>query len=58
MLIKPKIIPEKSYNLVGCVFYGDPFHEAGNGLMKTKLANYGIDSWGFQEKIGNFLKKT
>ena len=42
-MIKPKIVPEKSYNLVGCVFYGDPFHEA--------------KEWSYENEIGKLWNR-
>jgi AraC family transcriptional regulator len=41
--IKPSIIEERVFRLLGCVFYGDPFHSA--------------KEWSYDNEIGNLWKR-
>lgn len=37
MSIKPEITDEKALKLLGCVFYGDPFHEAREWTYENEI---------------------
>ena len=42
-LIEPTILEEKTFKLLGCVFYGDPFHSA--------------EEWSYENEIGKLWQR-
>ena len=36
-MIKPTILEEKTFKLLGCVFYGDPFHSAKEWTYENEI---------------------
>ncbi|MCP4761810.1 MAG: GyrI-like domain-containing protein, partial [archaeon] len=57
MNIEPQIISEKGFTLLGCVFYGDPFHSAKAFSVENEIGLL----WGrfmkYMKKYSFFLEK-
>lgn len=57
MNIEPKIIDKKSLRLLGCVFYGDPFHSAKEWTMEKEIGKTGQRFMFLSKKYSVLLEK-
>ncbi len=56
-MLEPQIIKDKQIKLLGCVFFGNPFHEAKEWSYKNEIGNLWIRFMKLSKKYANFLEK-
>lgn len=54
---EPKIIDEKIFRLLGCVFYGDPFHSAKEWTIENEIGKTWLRFGNLSRKYSILLKK-
>ncbi len=57
MTIKPEITPERTFNLLGCVYYGDPFHSAEEWSGENEIGHLWQRFMGLAYKYSILLNK-
>ncbi|MBY8982613.1 MAG: GyrI-like domain-containing protein [Candidatus Lokiarchaeota archaeon] len=56
--MEPIIIDEKEYKILGCVYYGDPFHSAKGWDPNNEIRNTWNRFYQLYKKYEEFLKKS
>jgi AraC family transcriptional regulator len=57
MTVKPEIIDEKKFKLLGCVFYGDPFHSAAEWTYENEIGKLWMRFYTLMQKYFVLISK-
>ena len=57
MTLEPDIIPKKSFTLLGCVYYGDPFHEAAEWTYENEIGKLWMRFQNLYQRYSFLLSK-